>query len=114
MAEFSVSLCNAPKFRYFGRPGLLFRAPQLGSYTGTELQLGIPEFSEPGPGPDTRRLDGGLEPGGELTVIRREVPVGAGCNCDSGQSKWGLEWAVAIILLAGWRRRITASISVND
>ena len=51
VAEFSVSLCNAPKFRYFGRPGLLFRAPQLGSYTGTELQLGIPEFSEPGPGP---------------------------------------------------------------
>ena len=47
VAEFSVSLCNAPKFRYFGRPGLLFRAPQLGSYTGTELQLGIPEFPNP-------------------------------------------------------------------
>ena len=47
VTEFSVSLCNAPKFRYFGRPGLLFRAPQLGSYTGTELQLGIPEFPNP-------------------------------------------------------------------
>ena len=47
VAELSVSLCNAPKFRYFGRPGLLFRAPQLGSYTGTELQLGIPEFPNP-------------------------------------------------------------------
>jgi hypothetical protein len=79
---------------------------------GFDAGNGAPNGAPNGAGAGT--TDGGAEPGSGLTVIRREVPAGGGCHCESTESRGGLEWLFALCLLAGWRRRITTAVSVLD